>query len=76
MQPGAYALNDFDFKVPRKDLKAVLKQPKSHEMADFEMYDYPGEYIEPSDGTNYSKIRLQELQAQYDICLLYTSRCV
>lgn len=36
-------------------------------MADFEMYDYPGEYIEPSDGTNYSKIRLQELQAQYDI---------
>ena len=67
VQPGAYALNDFDFKVPRKDLKAVLKQPKSHEMADFEMYDYPGEYIEPSDGTNYSKIRLQELQAQYDI---------
>ena len=67
VQPGAYALNDFDFKAPRKSLRALLKQPKSHEKADFEMYDYPGEYIEASDGSNYSKIRLQELHAQHDI---------
>ena len=67
VQPGAYALNDFDFKLPRKSLKAVLSQPKTHDMADFEMYDYPGEYIETSDGENYSKIRLQELQAQYEV---------
>ena len=67
IQPGAYALNDFDFKAPRKDLKAVLKQPKGHPMADFEMYDYPGEYIEKSDGNSYSKIRLQELLAQHEV---------
>lgn len=67
VQPGAYALNDFDFKAPRKNLRAVLNQPKSHALADFEMYDYPGEYVEPGDGNNYSKIRLQELLAQHEI---------
>jgi type VI secretion system secreted protein VgrG len=67
VQPGAYALNDFDFKAPRKNLRAVLKQPKGHAQADFEMYDYPGEYVEPGDGNNYSKIRLQELLAQHEI---------
>ncbi len=67
VQPGAYALNDFDFKAPRKNLRAVLNQPKSHALADFEMYDYPGDYVEPGDGNNYSKIRLQELLAQHEI---------
>ena len=67
VQPGAYALNDFDFKAPRKNLRAVLNQPKNHALADFEMYDYPGEYVEPGDGNNYSKIRLQELLAQHEI---------
>lgn len=67
VQPGAYALNDFDFKTPRKNLRAVLNQPKSHALADFEMYDYPGDYVEPGDGNNYSKIRLQELLAQHEI---------
>lgn len=67
VQPGAYALNDFDFKSPRKNLRAVLNQPKSHALADFEMYDYPGDYVEPGDGNNYSKIRLQELLTQHEI---------
>ena len=67
VQPGAYALNDYDFKAPRKNLRALLKQPKKHAQADFEMYDYPGEYVEPGDGNAYSKIRLQELLAQHEI---------
>ena len=67
VQPGAYALNDFDFKAPRKNLRAVLNQPKNHALANFEMYDYPGEFVEPGDGNNYSKIRLQELLAQHEI---------
>lgn len=67
VQPGAYALNDYDFKAPRKNLRTVLNQPRNHALADFEMYDYPGEYVEPGDGNNYSRIRLQELLAQHEI---------
>ncbi len=66
-QPGTYVLNDFDFKVPRKSLKAVLSMPKSHAQAKFEIYDYPGKYTEPDDGNTYSRIRLEELLAQHEI---------
>jgi len=67
VQPGGYALNDFDFVAPTKNLRKVLSMPKSHAMAKFEMYDYPGEYTEPGDGDNYTKIRLQELLAQHKV---------
>lgn len=67
VQPGAYALNDFDATAPRKNLRAAASAPKSHAMADFEMYDYPGDYSEASDGNAYSTVRLQELLAQHEI---------
>lgn len=67
VQPGGYALNDFDFIAPRKNLRAVASTPKEHAMADFVMYDYPGEYSEASDGSAYSTVRLQELLAQHEI---------
>lgn len=67
VQPGAYALNDYDHTDPRKKLHATTVSPKSHVLADFEMYDYPGEYTDYGDGENYSKIRLQELQAEHEI---------
>ena len=67
VQPGKYALNDFDFTAPTKSLRKTLSLPKDHAMGKFEMYDYPGEYTEPSDGDNYTKIRLQELLAQHKV---------
>ncbi len=66
-QPGAYALNDFDFKAPRKSLRAVSSMPKDHARSNFEIYDYPGEYTEPDDGNAYARIRLEELLAQHEI---------
>lgn len=67
VQPGAYALNDYDHIEPRKPLRATTAAPKSHVLADYEIYDYPGEYSQYNDGENYSKIRLQELHAQHEI---------
>ncbi len=67
IQPGKYALNDFDFTAPTKNLRKVLSLPKNHALAKFEMYDYPGEYTEPGDGDNYTKIRLQEILAQHKV---------
>ena len=65
-QPGAYALKDFDFKVPSKDLLATLADPQGRAPARFEIFDYPGEYLEPGEGQTYTGIRLQELLAQYE----------
>jgi type VI secretion system secreted protein VgrG len=67
VQPGGYALTDFDFKAPNKELRKVRSMPKNHVMANFEVYDYPGDYTEATDGDNYVKIRLQELLAQHEV---------
>jgi len=67
VQSGAYALNDFDFMAPRKNLRTLASTPKDHAMADLPMYDYPGDYTEASDGNAYSAVRLQELLAQHEI---------
>ncbi len=67
IQPGVYALNDYDFEKPKKDLLARSVIQRDHAAADFEIFDYPGEYIENTDGDSYAKVRIQELQASHEI---------
>ena len=67
LQPCSFALNDFDFKNPKGDLQARTKVRREHTAADFEIYDYPGEYTETSHGEEYTKKRIEELQAQYEV---------
>jgi len=66
IQPGEYVLNEFDFKKPKANLLVKSSMPRDHEQAEFEIYDYPGEYLESSDGDNYVRARIEELQAQYE----------
>lgn len=65
--PGVVALNDFNFEKPKADLKANGPKPRGHQMADFEIYDYPGEYEERSDGDEYARKRVEELHAGFEI---------
>lgn len=65
LQPGAYCLNEYDFKNPKADLKTNCNVTRTHTRADYEIYDYPGEYVESGEGNNYARIRIQELQSQY-----------
>ena len=66
IQPGVYALNDFDFKKPKANLEVKSSVPREHEQANYEIYDYPGEYQQSSDGDAYVRARIEELQAQYE----------
>jgi type VI secretion system secreted protein VgrG len=66
IQPGVYALNDFDFKKPRANLEVKSSIIREHDQAELEIYDYPGEYRETSDGDAYVRARIEELQAQYE----------
>jgi type VI secretion system secreted protein VgrG len=65
-RPGVFSQNDFDFTAPKKDLLAKNSNPKSHDLSELEIYDYPGEYKEPGTGSNYARIRLEEIQADYE----------
>jgi type VI secretion system secreted protein VgrG len=67
IQPGDYALNDFDYEKPRSLLRANASLRRQHGHAGFEFYDYPGEYAKHAEGEAYAKVRIQELQAQYEV---------
>jgi type VI secretion system secreted protein VgrG len=66
IQPGKYALTDFDFERPKADLAVKKVASRKHPKADLEIYDYPGEYIQTSDGDCYAKCRMEEHQASYE----------
>jgi type VI secretion system secreted protein VgrG len=59
VRPGEVVLRDFDFKKPTLDLTA---QKAADRDTALEIYDYPGEYTQPSVGAALSEVRLQELQ--------------
>jgi type VI secretion system secreted protein VgrG len=67
VQPGTYAHTDFDFKAPAKNLQAKSQVQRQHAAADFEIYDYPGEYDQTGDGENYAKSRIEELQSGFEV---------
>jgi type VI secretion system secreted protein VgrG len=66
IQPGAYALNEYDFERPKANLNVNSTIARSHAIADYEIYDYPGEYVESGHGDNYVKLRIEELHTQYE----------
>lgn len=66
IQPGAYALADYNFKKPKADISALNQKSLGHEADSFEIFDYPGEYNEAKEGNTYAKVRLQEMQAGYE----------
>ncbi len=67
VQPAAYSLNDFNFETPKSSLLAKSQIHAEGSQSNFEVYDYPGEFGEQSDGTDYSQIRIQELHSQHEI---------
>lgn len=65
IQPGTVSLRDFNFKKPDLSMHADGKAPVD---ADLEVYDYPGEYQHPGEGSSakgksLARLRLEEWQA-------------
>lgn len=67
IQPGSYALNDFDFTKPRAQLGKNVSMPGQHDASGMEIFDYPGEYETPVDGEHYTRVRIEELHCQHEI---------
>jgi type VI secretion system secreted protein VgrG len=67
VQPGVVALKDFNFKTPATSLAVNANINRKHGAANFEVYDYPGEYDDRPSGEGYAKVRIQELQVPNEI---------
>jgi type VI secretion system secreted protein VgrG len=66
VQPGIYALNDYDFKQPKANLQVKSSIARKHDWAGMEIYDYPGEYVTSAEGEAYVRTRVEELQADFE----------
>jgi len=67
IQSGMYVMNDFNFTTPTAPVTGNANITRTHQNADYEIFDYPGGFDTGSNGDAYAKLRIQELQAQYEI---------
>ena len=67
LQPGAYATEDFNFEDPKSDLLVKKSAPGSYARADYEIYDYPGEFPLRGPGEAVAGFRMEEIQAQQNV---------
>ncbi|MBS79494.1 MULTISPECIES: type VI secretion system Vgr family protein [unclassified Variovorax] len=63
---GKQASRDSDFKAIRKKLGAAIDASDSHELADFEAFEFPGGYFKGDEAENRTKLRGEELNARRD----------
>ena len=66
IQPGTVALHSFDCFKPKADLGVKAKNVQQHEHADYEVFDYAGDYIQADHGDHYVRLRVDELHSEFD----------
>src|SRR5271165_1953070 len=80
LRTGKYALNDYNFETPSSNLLA--DEPTVVSVggnSKFEIYDYPGEYVNKSQGNAFAGVRMQEEEADHlvatgsSVCRAFTS---
>jgi type VI secretion system secreted protein VgrG len=67
VQPGAVSLRSYDFKHPSNDLSVASNVQRANSQSGYEVYDYPGSYVERDVGDQYARVRLDEFQTGYEV---------
>ena len=61
LMPGKFSHTDFNFKTPSMNLAANIDSVIAiGGNSQYEIYDYPGEYIEKAPGETLVKVRMEE----------------
>ena len=66
VQPGAYAQDDYDFERPSVEIKTRKVLTRSYTPSDYEMFDYPGRYLQSGDGQQLASVRIDEYGSQFE----------
>ena len=66
IQPGVYVHDDYDLERPSVELKTRKALPRSYTPSDYEIYDYPGHYLQKADGEQYAAVRIDEFGSQFE----------
>jgi type VI secretion system secreted protein VgrG len=65
VKTGKFMLRSYDFERPSTDLGVKIDKSCSHDLADYEVFDYQGDYAQAGDGTQWVEDRADELQARF-----------
>jgi type VI secretion system secreted protein VgrG len=66
--PGTVALTSFDFEKPKADLGVKSRLQQKHERADYEIFDWAGDYLQADHGDHYARVRIDELHSDFERC--------
>ena len=66
IQPGVFVHTDYDLERPSVNLKTQKALARGYAPSSGEMYDYPGTYMQKSDGETYAGVRIGEFAAQFE----------
>ena len=66
VQPGKYAHDDYDFERPSVDLTTMKTLPRGYTPSTYEVFDYPGTYLQKPDGERYAHVRIDEYGARFE----------
>jgi type VI secretion system secreted protein VgrG len=65
-RPGTWTLKDYNFAVPAAPLQysapTVISSPA---MSSYEIFDYPGRYADAAEGTEISRVRIEQEDSQF-----------
>ena len=73
IQPGVYVHDDYDLERPSVELKTRKVLARSYSPSDYEVYDYPGHYIQKPDGEQYAGVRIDEYGSQFETAQAVTN---
>jgi len=67
LQPTQYSISDFNYLKPKAVMLKLSQVEKQHAINDRQVFDYPGEYVEPADGERLARTRLEEIQTSAEV---------
>ncbi|KWO10991.1 type IV secretion protein Rhs [Burkholderia cepacia] len=63
---GKHQTTDYDYTKPRADLSSQKVDPRGHDHDSFASFEWPGGYRDDAPGAHYSRVRLEEKQAEHE----------
>jgi len=66
VQPGVFVHDDYDFERPKVELQTKKALSRSYSPSSYEVYDYPGLYVQKGDGQVFADTRINEFGTQFE----------
>jgi type VI secretion system secreted protein VgrG len=73
IQPGIYTHTDYDLERPSAKLRTEKALPRTYSPSKYEVFDYPGGYLQKSTGEVYAGVRIDEIGSQFELSQAVTN---